>query len=56
MKAQIRMQILKDGLIDEDEIKEKVEVLENIVEGFKSFENEDPDDDEDANENDDDMY
>lgn len=28
---------MKDNMIEQEEIKEKVEVLENIAEGFKQF-------------------
>ena len=33
---------MKDALIDEEEIKEKVEVLENIVEGYLAMDSNDP--------------
>jgi hypothetical protein len=34
---------MKDGLMEEDELREKIEILASMGEGFRAFDVEDPD-------------
>ena len=53
MKAVVKAQLVKEGFIEEDELKEKIEKLKSLLEEYLAFENtsdnEDEDDEEEKN-------
>lgn len=48
----VKMQLMKDNQMEEDEIKDKIEILAGLVESYRAFETEDPEDEDEQDESD----